>query len=1050
MRKLLLLIVLLSAVGYCYAQESQELPKIVPPSPNAAAFHVYGNTQVNNYSGAPNITIPIYEVVEGDLKLPIYLKYTGGNGIKVEEVASWVGLGWTLNTGGAISRVQRSLADEDANGYLNIGSLPSLDVDSQGYYTDLFNIQATFAGERDAEPDLFMYNFPGGSGQFHLQHNGNAFFRPKNNLDLAFRATTRQETIQQNVVEPVNGSLGMFTIKNELGYIYEFDERERSNTTVNAHGSFPFSNINVLDDRAFPSSWMLTRMRSPISSNSIDFSYEGYIYEDIRLQANIKAFGHGQSEEVKYAHTYYMGKRIQTISFSNGTVNFITGNARKDLAGDKTLQEIQVKDKDGKLIKRFVFAYQYMTPFGLKEENAVSGVCQNDESMEGGFCFSNRLILSSITEYDAQGQSKPPYAFTYNTEQVLPSRDSKAKDHWGYYNGKDNTKHFPRHFVERYDREINQWVDEVYGTADRSVSTSHEQSGILTEIQYPTGGKTVFSYESHTAVSDKLTGVLNQNTKDINQENVVENMDIVLQTIPFSRVKMETRYVDSSSMGCHPVYHIKNLATGITREYPLLPGENPPENTSIIVYEDLKEGSYQVWMTIESDTNICQINDPIISSITWENESDNPNKLVGGVRVAQIKDVSESQEMVRIFNYDDSPGITSGRVVSTPKYSFLKLDRYQGSVVPGTDNELFYFELQPNGHVHHSVPSLYPLVNTQGSTVGYGKVTTSHIDTANGKIEYFYTTAEQYPDTYESKFMKYGIKKIGTVTILGEEHNVYEYTTLGFEYQNEISFLGRSISMFPVVVADSKDFLRGLLSKEIRYKKNDTDFTKVYEKEHIYDNLYISRHVNHALPIYIDDYIDLPENSMEGITISQVGTILNSPALGDTPNNAVMHMSRYYDLYTGYAVPKEVIEKNYTESGSLITTATHHYKRESQYNTIDFFFPTQTVTTDSSGKVIKTKTSYAHDLGNTTLINAHRIAVPVKVETFVQEGETTEKKISETYKVYKDFGSYYLPEILQSVKGEEELEDHIVFHSYYNDGNIKEVSKKNGTHVVYI
>ncbi|HEY9168626.1 MAG TPA: hypothetical protein VIN72_03985 [Lutibacter sp.] len=85
----------------CSNLKAPELQKIIPPSPNAAALHVYGNTQMNYFTGSSDITIPIFDVQEGDLSVPIYLKYTGGNGIQVEEIASWVGLGWTLNAGGA-------------------------------------------------------------------------------------------------------------------------------------------------------------------------------------------------------------------------------------------------------------------------------------------------------------------------------------------------------------------------------------------------------------------------------------------------------------------------------------------------------------------------------------------------------------------------------------------------------------------------------------------------------------------------------------------------------------------------------------------------------------------------------------------------------------------------------------------------------------------------------------------------------------------------------------------------------------------------------------
>jgi len=76
MKRNIIVWVLLFTAGLVQAQDSN-LPRIIPPSPNASAFHVYGNTQVNNYTGSANIQIPIFTIKEGDLTLPIHLKYTG-------------------------------------------------------------------------------------------------------------------------------------------------------------------------------------------------------------------------------------------------------------------------------------------------------------------------------------------------------------------------------------------------------------------------------------------------------------------------------------------------------------------------------------------------------------------------------------------------------------------------------------------------------------------------------------------------------------------------------------------------------------------------------------------------------------------------------------------------------------------------------------------------------------------------------------------------------------------------------------------------------------
>lgn len=115
MKKLFFLIV---AIFIGVNLSAQELPIIIPPSPNASSLGKYLETPVSYATGIPSISVPLYEIREGNISLPINLSYHAG-GIKVEEVASWVGLGWDLNAGGVIYRTMQGLPDDSPNGYIN-------------------------------------------------------------------------------------------------------------------------------------------------------------------------------------------------------------------------------------------------------------------------------------------------------------------------------------------------------------------------------------------------------------------------------------------------------------------------------------------------------------------------------------------------------------------------------------------------------------------------------------------------------------------------------------------------------------------------------------------------------------------------------------------------------------------------------------------------------------------------------------------------------------------------------------------------------------------
>ena len=89
-------------------------PNLLPPAPEAAALGKYVEVPVSPYTGVPQINVPLTEVQEGELSVPVSLSYHA-SGNKVEEVATYVGMGWSLNAGGLITRVVRGLPDDFPN-----------------------------------------------------------------------------------------------------------------------------------------------------------------------------------------------------------------------------------------------------------------------------------------------------------------------------------------------------------------------------------------------------------------------------------------------------------------------------------------------------------------------------------------------------------------------------------------------------------------------------------------------------------------------------------------------------------------------------------------------------------------------------------------------------------------------------------------------------------------------------------------------------------------------------------------------------------------------
>lgn len=87
-----------------YVADEITFPTVTPKSPEASAFQKYGETEINEYTGNPAISIPLYTLSYKGIEVSLSLTYDGG-GIQVSQEASWVGLGWSLNVGGCINYV---------------------------------------------------------------------------------------------------------------------------------------------------------------------------------------------------------------------------------------------------------------------------------------------------------------------------------------------------------------------------------------------------------------------------------------------------------------------------------------------------------------------------------------------------------------------------------------------------------------------------------------------------------------------------------------------------------------------------------------------------------------------------------------------------------------------------------------------------------------------------------------------------------------------------------------------------------------------------------
>jgi hypothetical protein len=438
---------------------------VVPPAPEAWAFMKYGSYGVSRESGAVNISIPLHTITSGSLSVPIQLSYQA-TGIRVDDLASWVGTGWDLNVGGAVSRVVKGYPDELLYGQLNVGIPESINdfvpLHDQNYNEVMYII----SGRRDAEPDEFNFNVPGLSGKFYLDTNGVPQTQPYTDAKITY-------TIQSNHIATVQ-------IIAPDGTKYIFGNPSKTQYPINDIGASVQANTT----------WYLLEMVSTNETDRITFSYKSKssVTKNRPLETDYVTFSSyiggaylGYTKERKQGGTNYIysdAKAVETVTFSNGKVvlNSVTG--RSDDASALKLTSVDVYGPDlTTVVKGFDFYYDYFV--------ATGGVLAT---------YNYRLRLDSLKERGTGGSLLPAHVFDYET-LALPPRYSFSQDYWGYYNGRINASLMPLYKCPTPAGVSGAPSSVLLGDGDRKPYAMYTVAGMLKGITYPTKGRTEFTFE---------------------------------------------------------------------------------------------------------------------------------------------------------------------------------------------------------------------------------------------------------------------------------------------------------------------------------------------------------------------------------------------------------------------------------------------------------------------------------------------------------------------------------------------------------------------------
>jgi len=998
MRKRFIVLMFLIAAGLVQAQDVK-LPEIVPPSPTVGSLMKFEEVPIEYYTGQPNISIPIFsKKLNKDIHLNLGLRYAT-SGVQIDSRSGWVGTGWALETGGVISRTVRGIPDEDKkqghqrtgvlnnDDFWNYSTLSPSEKDEYNWKTKGSSID-----QYDSELDLYQFNLLGVSGRFVVVREGNV---------LQARLLSKSQNVKIALAYDSAFKINSFTVTDALGYQYFFDVIETSTSTpVNAH--IPQSGVGIITAQGNQvvtniSAWHLSEIKTSNDISLVSFTYSdhNFTYQGASSRTENTLLTNLSYEVLEDGYNQSILKPQTFIA--NYTISIESKKPKKILFNDGTSVNFLASDNHPETFGAVLNSIRI-------DEKEVQGVAPENHRFIFHYDTTDRLWLDKVSKIG--GSKIEHYELSYFEKNNLPAFDS-GSDVWGYNSGS-----------------ISNGVCSL-----SSFDANAIQRGLLTKITYPTGGSKEFDFEHNTFAYERNQSLQTADyfsLNPLNTDNQTATISYSLQdnnpsaaggtiTLPFAQTVLI-----KNDLGAH------NLVEGVT-EVRIKIGNAYTQYThsDSCASMFLQAGTYSIDIeSIHLSVDSFYANGTTSIYYRTTKNSFQEEALAGGVRIKEV----------RFFNQSLDTGM------QTPE---KKLTYFYNEVNPNTgqltNKSSGAIDARYGGKTkmyEHSVSKmiyLYPITNpgqfssaqisyrvkeqltnaslTQGSYVGYKNVTV--IEDNNGRSTYEYLTARDYPTAIAA-----------------------------FTY--------------PFYPVENVDYKRGHLITQKVYDQDNyilKETINAYDfsaKETIAPSFKVFNLENCGYLQFYDTYAAYQAKSPEEPAFSYINENCGIPS----PLYAIKD-----DLVAHWVKRTESISKSYFYENGVQSVV--ESRQTFDYNPVNFQQKETNTYLKEGGVEQHYKTATYYPVGTDFLtpyftsaeldkINEmagiNKINVPVYVETS-KNGSITGRIKSSFNDFYTDM---YELSMVQTSKEDDDYQDIILYHSYYPNGNIKEVSQRDGTRIVYI
>jgi len=532
MIKKIVLVVCFFSSYFLFAQLTNNglyvFPQIFTPSPNAATLGNYGNYSVDLFTGQPSIGINLFDLQIGSYKLPVNLNYSLSS-VRPEEHPGWVGLGWGLNVGGAITRLVRGGVDEVLVGNFTDSTIFSyydhfsrLDHNNWDNDTNLWSLlhdmTSLFPSSHFIEfpsPDEFIFNINGLSGSFFKNHKGKWIVKANKNIDIKiidtiYRNFSFNDCTYSDSPEVYTYNIGRIIYGFELttadGYKYIFGKTPNSIEFDGLASNYPY-------DFYYPNmvakTWYITKIITP-ETKEIIFNYktntetpvghdpnQDMVYHKAVFKQNVSnyymAYYFSSNNYINSRFYSYPKKKLVNRIFPVYLDNIVSSNFT--LKFHKSFSN----EMDYTISSSYYYGWDFYNDYSggylidyesKKHWHKLDSIVLFDKfnkkvkTCEFSYreSMDSRLFLNKIKESAQNTTDNKEYAFEYNPINLPPYASGKV-DHWGFYNNNLYNGGWDRNSLE------NNYFN------SKNPNPNVLKAGTLEKISYPTGGWSIFTYE---------------------------------------------------------------------------------------------------------------------------------------------------------------------------------------------------------------------------------------------------------------------------------------------------------------------------------------------------------------------------------------------------------------------------------------------------------------------------------------------------------------------------------------------------------------------------